>query len=216
MSEDDDAETVAKAELILRLRARNVAGPAVLSALERTPRALFLDAPHRGLAYADRPAPIDCGQTISQPTVVAMMTEALALEPHHKVLEIGTGSGYQTAVLAVLAGEVYSVERHARLSAAAAERLKVLGRAAQLRVADGHKGWAEAAPFHRIILTAATEAIPRALLKQMAPNGILVAPVGVEGGVQELLRCTVEDGALVGESIAPVSFVPMRPGITGE
>lgn len=211
---DSETERIARAELIMRLRRRNVAGTRVLSALERTPRALFLDAPHKGLAYADRPAPIDCGQTISQPTIVATMTEALMLEAHHRVLEIGTGSGYQCAILAQLVSAVYSIERHPRLLAAARERLAVLGfDNVFLRVDDGHKGWPEEAPFDRILLTAAAEAVPQALVDQLAVDGVLVAPVGTEGSVQDLLRCRKTPNGLEGEHLADVAFVPMRPGV---
>lgn len=210
---ESERESVARAELILRLRSQNAAGPRVLSALERTPRSLFLDAPHRALAYHDRPAPIDCGQTISQPTVVAMMTEALSVEPHHRVLEIGTGSGYQAAVLALLAGKVFTVERHPRLASVAAERLAHLGLDVAVRTGDGSEGWPEEAPFDRIIITAAGEAVPEALVRQLAPDGVLVAPIGPEHGPQQLLRCTVTDGELLGEDLGAVSFVPMRRGV---
>ncbi len=212
--EEDEAETVARAELVMDLRRQNVAGRATLAALESVPRSLFLDAPHKSLAYRDRAAPIDCGQTISQPSVVAMMTEALALEPHMRVLEIGTGSGYQCAILARLAAEVVSVERYRHLSELAAARLAVLKITnVSLHVADGHDGWPAGAPYDRIIVTAATEAIPAALVDQLAPEGILIAPVGPAGGVQELMRCRHGAGGLVGERLADVRFVPLTPGI---
>ncbi len=212
----EEEEAVARAELVMHLRRQNVAGRAVLAALESVPRSLFLDARDRRLAYADRAAPIDCGQTISQPTIVAMMTEALALEPHHRVLEIGTGSGYQTAILSRLAGAVFSVERYRKLADLAAERLAVLRVAnVRVKVGDGHEGWAEHAPYDRVIVTAAAPAIPEALVVQMAPGGILVAPVGDEDHTQELLRCTLGPDGLVGERLADVRFVPMRPGVAG-
>lgn len=210
----DDKDAVARAELIMRLRGQNVASARVLSALERTPRSLFLDAPHKSLAYLDRAAPIDCGQTISQPTIVAMMTEALDVADDHRVLEIGTGSGYQAAVLSRLAGEVYSIERHPRLATTAEERLRVLGLSnVHVRVGDGNAGWPEAAPFDRIIVTAASEAVPQALVEQLSPEGVLVAPVGPEYGPQTLMRCTLENGELVGEELGAVAFVPMRSGV---
>jgi len=211
----EEEEAVARAELVMHLRRQNVAGRTTLAALESVPRSLFLDAAHKSLAYADRAAPIDCGQTISQPTIVAMMSEALALGPGMRVLEVGTGSGYQTAILARLAGEVVSLERYQHLSDLAAERLKVLKiDNVTLHVADGNDGWPEGAPYDRIIVTAAAPAVPAALVDQLAPDGILVAPVGPEGGVQELMRCRREaDGGLVGEPIANVRFVPMMKGV---
>lgn len=210
----DDEEAVARAELAMLLRRHNVAGRKVLAALESVPRSLFLSARHKRLAYADRPAPIDCGQTVSQPTIVAMMTDALDLEPHHTVLEIGTGSGYQTAVLSRLAARVYSVERYRLLSDLAAERLTVLRVAnVQLKVGDGHEGWREHAPFDRTIITAAAAAIPQDLVEQLAPDGILVAPVGENDYTQELLKCRFGPDGFVGEKIADVRFVPMVPGV---
>lgn len=212
----EDEEAVARAELVMHLRRQNVAGRAVLAALESVPRSLFLDARDRRLAYADRAAPIECGQTISQPTVVAMMTDALALTRSHKVLEIGTGSGYQTAILARLAGKVFSVERYRKLSDLAAERLAVLRvNNVVLRVGDGHEGWSDHAPYDRILVTAAAAAIPEALVDQLAEGGILVAPVGEDGYTQELLRCTHGPGGLIGERIADVRFVPLLPGVAG-
>ena len=212
--EEDEAERVARAELVMDLRRQNVAGRATLAALESVPRSLFLDAQHKSLAYRDRAAPIACGQTISQPAVVAMMTEALALEPSMRVLEIGTGSGYQTAILARLAGEVVSVERYRQLSELAAARLAVLKITnVSLHVADGHEGWAPDAPYERIIVTAAAPAVPAALVEQLAPDGVLVAPIGPQGGVQELMRCRHGPDGLLGERIADVRFVPLTPGV---
>lgn len=214
MSEEE--EQVARAELALHLRRQSVAGRQVLAALESVPRSLFLAAAHKKLAYADRAAPIDCGQTISQPTIVALMTEALGVGRQHRVLEIGTGSGYQTAILAKLAAHVYSVERYRLLSDLARERLDVLEiHNVSLKVGDGHEGWAEHAPYDRIIVTAAAAALPEDLVAQLAPDGVLVAPVGAEWDVQELMRCTKATDGLVGEKIADVRFVPMIPGVAG-
>ena len=211
-----EEEAIARAELAMSLRRQNVAGHKVLAALESVPRSLFLGAAHKALAYADRAAPIDCGQTVSQPAIVARMTEALELTPDVTVLEIGTGSGYQTAILARLAGQVYSVERFRLLSDLARERLAVLKVAnVAIRVGDGHDGWAEHAPYDRIIVTAAAPAVPEALVEQLAPEGILVAPVGEDGAVQELMKCRKADGGLVGERIADVRFVPLVPGPAG-
>lgn len=209
----DDEEAVRRAELVMHLRRQNVAGRATLAALESVPRSLFLDAAHKALAYRDRAAPIECGQTISQPTIVAMMTEALSLEPHMRVLEIGTGSGYQAAILARLASEVVSIERYRKLSELAADRLRYLKIGnVSLHVADGHEGWPDAAPYDRIIITAAVAAIPGALVEQLGEDGVLVAPVGPQEGTQELMRCTHGPDGLVGERIAAVRFVPMLPG----
>ena len=214
MTEDEDA--VARAELVMLLRRQNVAGRATLAALESIPRTLFLDARDRKLAYADRAAPIECGQTISQPTIVAMMTDALSLSREHRVLEIGTGSGYQAAILARLAGHVYTVERYRKLSDLAAERMAVLRiDNVSFRIGDGHDGWPEHAPYDRIIMTAAAPAIPEALVGQLAPDGILVAPVGEDGHTQELLRCRIGPDGLVGDRLADVRFVPMLPGAAG-
>lgn len=212
----EDEEAVARAELAMRLRRQNVARRETLAAMESVPRSLFLDAYDRRLAYADRAAPIDCGQTISQPTIVAMMTDALDLTPACRVLEIGTGSGYQTAILARLAGEVFTVERYRKLSELAAERLKVL-RVGNVHflVGDGHAGWAENALYDRIIVTAAARAVPSPLVEQLAPGGILVAPIGADEDTQELLKCRRTDGGLEGEKIADVRFVPLLPGVAG-
>ncbi len=211
-----DEEAIARAELAMSLRRQNVAGHKVLAALELVPRSLFLDAAHKQLAYADRAAPIDCGQTVSQPAVVARMTEALELGPTDRVLEIGTGSGYQTAILARLAGHVFSVERFRLLSDLARERLAVLKVAnVDLLVGDGHEGWAEHAPYDRIIVTAAAPAIPEALVEQLSPEGVLVAPVGEDGAIQELMKCRKGGSGLVGERIADVRFVPMVQGPAG-
>jgi len=212
MSEDADA--VARAALAMHLRRRNAASRATLAALESVPRSLFLSARDKRLAYADRAAPIECGQTISQPTVVAMMTDALALTPECSVLEIGTGSGYQTAILARLARHVWSVERYRLLSDLAAERLAVLRLGnVSLKVGDGCAGWAAHAPFDRIVVTAAAPAVPAALVEQLAAGGILVAPVGAADGPQELLKCRRRGDELEGETIASVRFVPLVPGV---
>jgi len=212
MTEDDDA--VARAELAMHLRRNNVASTATLAAVESVPRSLFLSARDKRLAYADRAAPIECGQTISQPTVVAMMTDALNLTPDCTVLEIGTGSGYQTAILAKLAGHVYSVERYRLLRDVAAERLSALKiNNVSLTVGDGREGWPDHAPFDRVIVTAAAPAVPEALVEQMADDGVLVVPVGDDDGAQNLMRCHKGPNGLEGESLASVRFVPIVPGV---
>jgi protein-L-isoaspartate(D-aspartate) O-methyltransferase len=162
-----------------QLRARGVRDPQVLAAMERVPREEFVPADIAYEAYDDRALPIDCDQTISQPIIVAMMTEALQVAGSERVLEIGTGSGYQTALLAELAAEVFSIERHAELARRAEQRLHDFGyRNVHIRTGDGTLGWAEEAPFDRIIVTAAAEECPPALWEQLAEGGILVGPFG--------------------------------------
>ena len=164
-----------------QLRARGVRSPAVLNAMFETPREHFLDLAPPDEAYADRALPIQCGQTISQPFIVAMMTEALRLMPQDSVLEIGTGSGYQTAILARLAGHVYSVERIAELSERARERLVELGLTnVSYHVGDGTLGWPEKGPYDAIMVTAGAPTIPEPLTAQLKVGGRLVAPVGDE------------------------------------
>jgi protein-L-isoaspartate(D-aspartate) O-methyltransferase len=164
-------------------------------------------------AYEDRPQPIGHDQTISQPTVVAIMTQALRLGGTERVLEIGTGSGYQAAILARLCKEVFTIEIVPPLGEAARDRLKALGYAnVHVRIGDGYLGWPEAAPFDRILLTAAPPEIPRALVDQLAEGGILVAPVGEQGEAQRLVRWTKRGGSLKKEDLGAVRFVPMVRG----
>lgn len=188
----------------------SVKDPRVLQAMRTVPRHLF--APDHSLedAYDDRPLPIGHGQTISQPTVVAMMTEALELRGTDRVLEIGTGSGYQAAILSTLAGQVYSIELVEPLAKQADARLKELGYHVKVRAGDGYLGWPEAAPFDRIILTAAPPEVPKTLIDQLAEGGVLVAPIG--RGAQELVRIRKVQGKLDREVLDIVLFVPMVPG----
>jgi protein-L-isoaspartate(D-aspartate) O-methyltransferase len=190
----------------------------VLRAVAEVPRHLFVPAPLQREAEADRPLPIGHGQTISQPFIVAYMTEALRLAGGERVLEVGTGSGYQTAILALLAREVCSVEIVPELADTAARLL--LGtlalRNVRLRVADGRLGWPEAAPFDRILATAAPAQIPPALLEQLAPGGRLVIPVGADPEVQHLqLVVRGEDGITTTTHLLPVRFVPLTGGGPG-
>jgi protein-L-isoaspartate(D-aspartate) O-methyltransferase len=185
----------------------------VLETLERVPRHLFMPAASLGEAYRDEPFPIGYGQTISQPTIVALMTDALDVESEHRVLEIGTGSGYQAAVLSALVSEVYSIEIVAELGNGARDRLKQLGyENVRVRVGDGYKGWPDAAPFDRILLTAAPPEVPEALVRQLEEGGLLVAPVGEAGGVQTLYRYRKTGGKLDAQDLGSVRFVPMVEG----
>jgi protein-L-isoaspartate(D-aspartate) O-methyltransferase len=194
-----------------QIEARGIEQPAVLRALRSTPRHLFVPESLRAQAYEDRPLPIGHGQTISQPFIVALMTELLQLSKQHKVLEIGTGSGYQAAVLAALAGRVFTIEIVPELAQSAANLLETLGvRNVTVRAGDGYHGWTEEAPFDRIILTAAPPEIPQALLGQLRPGGKLVAPVGGGPLAQSLVVVDkLSDGSLKRRNVVPVSFVPM-------
>ncbi|MEE8467389.1 MAG: protein-L-isoaspartate(D-aspartate) O-methyltransferase [Planctomycetota bacterium] len=194
-----------------QIAARGVTDPAVLAALRHVPRHRFVPREMQPFAYADRPLPIGEGQTISQPYIVAFMTQALELEGDERVLEVGTGSGYQTAVLAEVAAEVYSIEivpALARRAGALLEELECEG--LHLRTGDGYRGWPEAAPFDAILVTAAPDHVPQPLVDQLAAGGVLVIPVGTR--VQEILRLRRTPDGIVRESLLPVRFVPM----TGE
>lgn len=185
----------------------------VLEAMRKTPRHLFVPEASLPIAYQNRPQPIGHGQTISQPTVVAIMTNALELRGPERVLEIGTGSGYQAAVLSRLAKQVYTIEIVAPLGEMAKTRLKQLGYAnVEVRIGDGYAGWPEHAPFDRILITAAPPEIPKALVEQLAEGGILVAPVGEEWEPQELVRWRKRGGKIEKETLAIVKFVPMVKG----
>jgi protein-L-isoaspartate(D-aspartate) O-methyltransferase len=192
--------------------ARGVRDPRVLAAMRKVPRHLFVDPSQRSQAYEDHPLPIPGNQTISQPYIVALMTELLELQPNERVLEIGTGSGYQSAVLGELAGEVYTIEIVPELAHSAAARLKELHYDnVVVREGDGYGGWPEHAPFDAIIVTAAPERIPQPLIEQLAPGGVMVIPVG--GFFQELkVFRKSADGRVTEKDILPVRFVPM----TGE
>ncbi|MDB4996072.1 MAG: pcm [Myxococcaceae bacterium] len=184
----------------------------VLDAMRRVPRHLFLPGTPLGEAYSDQALPIGSGQTISQPTIVAEMTEALELQGNERVLEVGTGSGYQAAILSVLVREVYTIEIVRDLGERAQKRLRDLGYAnVRVRVGDGYAGWPEAAPFERIVVTAAPPEVPQALLDQLAEGGILVAPVGEPNEKQWLTRVRKKDGKLTRERLDAVHFVPMVP-----
>lgn len=184
-----------------------------MRALADVPRHLFVPENMREAAYDNRPLPIGFGQTISQPFIVAVMTDLLDLAPADRVLEIGTGSGYQTAVLARLAGTVYSIELVSELAAAASKILARLGcDNVRMRQGDGYAGWPEEAPFDAVIVTAAPPEIPPALVDQLRVGGRLVVPIGEVGETQYLYRCLKRpDGTLEKSCMLPVAFVPMLP-----
>jgi protein-L-isoaspartate(D-aspartate) O-methyltransferase len=198
-----------------QIEARDVKDPEVLEAMRQVPRHEFVPDSVRAEAYDDYPLPIGDGQTISQPYIVALMSELLKLEPDHKVLEVGTGSGYQAAVLSLLAGEVYSIEIVESLADQARSRFGQLGYKVNVRTGNGYLGWPEEAPFDRIILTAAPPELPQEVVAQLKPGGRLVAPVGPDGGVQELVVLDKDsEGQVNSMSVIGVRFVPMvdRPG----
>jgi len=200
------------------IEARGVSDPEVLEAMRSVPRHRFVPADYLEFAYDDNPLPIGYGQTISQPYMVALMTELLDLAPGEKVLEIGTGSGYQAAILAVLGGlEVYSVEIIPELAESAAARLQELGYTnVQVASADGYFGWAEHAPFDAIVVTAAPDHLPAPLAEQLVPGGRLVIPLGPQGGFQTLWKFVSEEGELKAYNLGWVTFVPFTgSGIAG-
>jgi protein-L-isoaspartate(D-aspartate) O-methyltransferase len=208
-----DSEAERRARMVeTQIVARGVRDARVLAAMKQVPRHLFVDARERAQAYEDHPLPIAGNQTISQPYIVALMTELADLTPTEKVLEIGTGSGYQSAVLSRLAGEVYSIEIVPELARESAGRLRDLGYGnVTVKEGDGYRGWPEHAPFDAILVTAAPDRIPQPLLDQLAPGGRMVIPVG--SFFQELKVLTKDsDGKITEKDILPVRFVPM----TGE
>ena len=197
-----------------QIESRGIHSHAVLKAVRATPRHLFMPVDARSAAYEDHPVPIGYGQTISQPYIVAFMTDILRVEKDHKVLEIGTGSGYQAAILSALAKEVYTIEIVPELARSASQTLQQMGyKNVFVRGGDGYRGWPENAPFDRIILTAAPPSIPEQLVMQLKAGGKLVAPVGAVASVQEIVVLDKgSDGKVTTRSILPVRFVPMvRP-----
>lgn len=202
----------ARAALVAALAADSAGDERARGALARVPRHRFVPERLSAAAYEDRALPIGLGQTISQPRMVVVMTAALDPRPDEAVLEIGTGSGYQTAVLAELAGTVYTIERRAALAHTAAERLAALGYTnIRTRVGDGREGWPEAAPFPAILVTAGAEALPPALWAQLAEGGRLVAPLG-QGRRLMLMRLEKAGGERRETSLGPCAFVPLLPG----
>ena len=201
----------------LALRRRGISDQAVLRTMEAVPREVFVAAGDRDHAYRDSALGIACGQTISQPFVVAYMTEQLQLQKGHKVLEIGTGSGYQAAVLSRLCAHVLTIERYRTLADTARDRLEALGYYnIEVMYGDGFNVPPGAGDFDRIIVTAAMEKIPDALQQRLEPGGILVAPVGPHHGTQTLVRVTRTDSGFERKELVDVRFVPALPGIARE
>jgi len=199
-----------KAMVEHQIRARGIADDRVLAAMERVPRHRFVPTDYRDEAYADRPLPIGLGQTISQPYIVALMTELLAIRPGDKVLEIGTGSGYQAAILGELTRQVYTVEIIGVLSQRAAQTLKELGYDyIQTKVGDGYYGWEEYAPYDAIIVTCAPDHVPQPLINQLKDGGRLIIPVGPPGFYQTLWLIEKRGDQILSTNQGGVSFVPM-------
>ena len=208
-SNDDDSQRQARERMVReQIANRGVRDARVLAAMRKVPRHLFVPEAFQASAYSDQPLPIGHRQTISQPYIVAFMSEAMELKPQDRVLEIGTGSGYQAAILAELVREVYSIEIVEPLGKEAAARLKDLGyERVKLRLGDGYRGWPEAAPFDAVMVTAAPDHVPPALVEQLREGGRLVLPVG--RFAQDLLRVRRTAKGIVRENLLPVRFVPM-------
>ena len=214
-AEDDPSER--KMRFLYALRSRGVTDARVLTAMERIDRGVFVRGLFAERAYEDMPLPISCGQTISQPSVVGLMTQALNVQPRDTVLEVGTGSGYQAAILSQLARRVYTVDRHRRLVREAQGVFRDLGLVnITAIVADGSHGLPEQAPFDRIIVTAAAEDPPGPLLAQLKLGGIMVVPVGQSDAVQSLIKVTRLESGYEYEELRPVRFVPLVEGLGQE
>jgi protein-L-isoaspartate(D-aspartate) O-methyltransferase len=203
-----------KLRLLMELRRAGIGDARVLGAIEKTPRERFVPASFEDQAYEDVALPIGSGQTVSQPYVVALMTEKLELGARQNVLEIGTGSGYQTAVLACLCRRVFSIERHRELLRDAERRFEELRlRNIVCRFGDGTKGWPEQAPYERVVVTAAAADVPSVLVDGLAPGGVLVAPVGADHRDQQLLRIRRNEAGFLTEYLGLVRFVPLVAGL---
>jgi protein-L-isoaspartate(D-aspartate) O-methyltransferase len=210
-------EDVERMGFQLALRRRGISDQAVLRAMDEVPREHFVEAGCLDVAYSDHALPIACGQTISQPYVVAYMTEQLDVRPHHRVLEVGTGSGYQAAVLSRLAREIVSIERYRTLADAARSRLRTLGfDNVSILVGDGFAGAPEQAPYDRIMVTAAAESVPEALVAQLAHDGKMVLPLGPHAGPQYIVKLVKTPEGVVQEKLIAVRFVPLLPGTARE
>jgi protein-L-isoaspartate(D-aspartate) O-methyltransferase len=206
-------DRIGRMEFMLTLRRRGIMNAAVLRAMDEVPREHFVPPGYYEQAYADQALPIACGQTISQPYVVAYMTEALDVRPVHKVLEVGTGSGYQAAVLSRLAKEVVSVERYRTLADTARARLETLGLTnVEVLAEDGLADATGRGPYDRIMVTAAAEEVPQALVASLAEGGVMILPLGPHGGAQELVKLTKTPGGVSRQDLIAVRFVPLLPG----
>jgi protein-L-isoaspartate(D-aspartate) O-methyltransferase len=206
-----------KMRFLFALRTRGVTDSRVLTAMEKIDRGLFVRGTFADRAYEDMPLPIACGQTISQPSVVGLMTQALQVNPRDTVLEVGTGSGYQAAILSQLARRVYTVDRYRRLVREAGELFRQLDLVNITTItADGSHGLPDQAPFDRILVTAAAEDPPGPLLEQLKPGGIMVVPVGQSDAVQALIKVTRTQSGFDYEELRPVRFVPLVEGIGSE
>ena len=206
-----------KTNLLASLRRQAIGDERVLAAIASVPREAFVEDAFADQAYADQALPMSCGQTISQPYIVAFMTEALSVEPRHRVLEIGTGSGYQTAILSSLCKRVYTIERFRTLADTAGERLKALNiRNVTQKIGDGVQGWPQLAPFDRVIVTAAANAVPKSLVEQMVVGGIMILPIEERAGKQDLYRITRTDAGFERQHLLPVRFVPLVEGLPKE
>jgi protein-L-isoaspartate(D-aspartate) O-methyltransferase len=206
-------ENVDRMEFLLSLRRRGISDAAVLRAIDAVPREKFVLADFADAAYADRAMPIACGQTISQPYVVAYMTEQLDVRREHRVLEVGTGSGYQAAILSQLAGQVFTVERYRTLAETARKALAELGYDnVTVITGDGLNGVPEHAPYDRIIVTAAAETIPQVLVDELAEGGVMVLPLGEHAGPQRIVKLTRGASGVTQQDLIWVRFVPLLPG----
>ena len=204
---------VERMEFLLGLRRRGIGDPLVLRAMDEVPREHFVTPDFAEAAYADQALPIACGQTISQPYVVAYMTERLDVYPVHRVLEIGTGSGYQAAVLSRLAREVVSVERFRTLADAARVRIETLGyKNVTIVTGDGTAGHPERAPYDRVLVTAAAEEVADCWVEQLRPGGIMVLPLGQHGGAQRIVKLVKTEEGVQRHDLIAVRFVPLLPG----
>ncbi len=197
-----------------KLALREISDPRVLAAMEAVPRERFVPAEYAEDAYGDHPLPIGYGQTISQPYIVALMTQLLELKGHERVLEVGAGSGYQAAILSLLARDVFTVERIPQLAEKARERLRELGyHNVHIRVGDGYEGWPEHAPYDAIIVTCAADEVPPPLIEQLADGGRLVIPVGESGWSQRLMLLRKRGAEVEQREVAGVVFVPLVRGV---
>ncbi len=214
LSKDEERFRLIRERMVeTQIERRDLGDPLVMAAMRTVPRHIFVPGPYQSRAYADTPLPIGYGQTISQPYIVALMTALLEVEPGDRILEVGTGSGYQAAVLAEIGAEVYSIEIIPELAEEARPRLEFLGYAnVETRVGDGYFGWEEHAPFDGIIVTAAPDHVPPALLRQLRPSGRMIVPVGPQGSMQTLWLIRQRDGEWVSFNQGPVLFVPLVGG----